>query len=243
MIENLESYLIGIAIGIRFRANFVIEDQLGKIADIILYSKDAFFNPHVFPKATTSAGAKELFNEQTQDYLHIDNSNVILEVNFSNDGVFNKGDLNDILENFDNQITKGVLREYSITQIRRIGFVRRHIFEIESLTKSFITKTIGNTPGGVNDINLRFSKRLPIAIALVKKDVLDYDNAIFNIIKKANLNEIFMSIDYQSFFDPFLPSSTMIDFPSFLQRANGFNSNQLLTWLNSYYMELEDAKS
>jgi len=243
MIGNIEDYLIGIAIGIRFRTNFVVEDQLGKIADTILYSKDAFFNPRVFPKATTSAATKELYNEQTQDYLHIDTSNVILEVNFGNGETFGRGDVDGILENFDKQITKGVLKEYAITQIARIGYVRRYIFEIASLAESFIAKTIGNSLGGVNDMNLRFSKRLPLAIAVVKKDVLDHDNAIFNIIKKAELNEIFMSLDYQSLFDPFLPHSTMIDFPSFIQRANTFNSHQFATWLRTYDLELEDAKA
>ncbi len=243
MIENLENYLIGIAIGIRFRTNFVIEDQLGKIADTILYSKDAFFNPKVFPTATTSAAAKDLINDNTQDYLHIDTSNVILEVNFGKNSTFNINDLDNILDNFDKQITKGVLKEYSITQIRRVGFVRRYLFGNEILANSFVSKTIGDVLGGVNDINLGFSKKIPLVSSLVKKDVLDYDNAIFNIIKRADRNEIFMSLDYQGFFDPLLPSSTLIEFPTFLKRANNFNLNQYANWINSYYPELENAKA
>ena len=39
MIEKTNDYLIGIALGIRFRANFSIEDQLGKIVDTILKRK------------------------------------------------------------------------------------------------------------------------------------------------------------------------------------------------------------
>jgi hypothetical protein len=35
MIEKIDQYLIGLAIGIRFRANFSIEDQFGKIVDTI----------------------------------------------------------------------------------------------------------------------------------------------------------------------------------------------------------------
>ena len=78
MIENLDEFIIGIAIGIRFRAKFTIEDQLGKIVDTVLYSKNSFFTPQIFPQVQNLIGKKILFNEKTQDKLHIDNSNIIL---------------------------------------------------------------------------------------------------------------------------------------------------------------------
>ncbi len=49
MIDSLDDFIVGFAIGIRYRANFSIEDQLGKIADKILYSRKSFFNPIIFP--------------------------------------------------------------------------------------------------------------------------------------------------------------------------------------------------
>ena len=39
MIDNLDINLTGIAIGVRFRANFAIEDELGSIVDKIVYKK------------------------------------------------------------------------------------------------------------------------------------------------------------------------------------------------------------
>lgn len=240
MIENLDEHIVGIAIGLRFRANFVIEDQLGKIADSILYSKDAYFNPKVFPKAQPAPSSKELFNEITQDYLHIDHSNVILEINFHERG-FSKNELNNIIINFDKQIIKGVLKEYSITQIARIGFVKRYIFADKNLADSFIRATISNRLDGVNDINLRFTKKIPLVVSLAKKEVDDYDNAIFNIIKRADLPEIFMSLDYQRLFDPYLPSSSMIEFQSFIEKANDYNSEHFLKWVNNYTEEPDYA--
>jgi hypothetical protein len=237
MIEKLEDYLIGIALGVRFRANFSIEDQFGKIADTILYSDGAFFEPNVFPRATSSASSRILFNEVTNDRLHIDNSNIILEINFGDDLKFKKGDLETILEHFDKQIIKGVMREFSIKEIKRIGYIRRYLFEIEKLANSFVNKTVGSTLGGVNDINLKFSKRFPVQEALVKKDVNDFDNAIFTVIKKADLKEIFMAVDYQSFFDPYLPASNQIKFEPFIKKANGFNSKNYQIWLNDNYVE------
>jgi len=242
MIENLDDYLIGVSFGVRFRANFSIEDQLGTIADNILYSPDSYFDSHIFPKALTQPGAKILLNDKTQDYINIDNSNFILEINFGDTFSFKKDNLPEIIINFEKQIIKGLLKEFSIKQIRRVGFVKRYIFGIETLANSFIDKTVGETLGGVNDINLNFSKKIPLQEALVKKDLLDYDNAIFNVIKRADRNEIFMSIDYQTYYDPFLPSTGMIDFKSFIIRANLFNSNKYLTWLNNNYMELTDGK-
>lgn len=49
MLETLEDYLVGLVVGMRYRPNFSVEDQLGKIMDDILYGREAFFNPQVFP--------------------------------------------------------------------------------------------------------------------------------------------------------------------------------------------------
>ena len=108
---------------------------------------------------------------------------------------------------------------------------------MEELAKKFVDKTIGQTLGGINDINLSFSKRLPVNEALVKQYVNDYDNAIFNVIKKADLNEIFMSIDYQRYYEPFLESSSQIQFDEFISQADGFTQKKYLAWLNSNYIE------
>ena len=196
MIQNLDKYLSGIALGVRFRANFSIEDQLGQIIDKILYSKDSFFNPSVFPYASSDIGRRILSNEETNDRLRIDNSNIILEIQLGE--AFKIDDLPDILKHFENDIIKGIMKLFAIKEIVRVGYVRRYTFPMKDLAISFVNKTIGRTLEGVNDINLRFSKKMPVIEALTKKDINDYNNAIFNIIKKADLDEIFMSIDFQT---------------------------------------------
>jgi hypothetical protein len=242
MISDIDQYLFSIALGIRFRANFSIEDQFGKIIDSILYSKESYFNKNIFPLARSSVGSRDLLCEKSQDNIHIDNSNIIIEIFFNEDSPFNKTELSNILVNFESQIIKGLLKEYSITEIRRIGYIRRYIYDINALANSFVSKTIGHTLGGINDINLSFSKKIPLTDALVKKDVLDYDNSIFNIIKRADRDEIYMSIDYQMFYDPFLPSYSMINFQSFLDRSNRFIEGMYLPWLNKNYAEITDGK-
>lgn len=235
MIERIDDSLIGIVIGIRFRANFSIEDQIGQMVDHLLYSKNAFFNPNIFPKVRSGVGTKILCNETTGDSLRIDNSNVILEVTYG--GTFNPGDTTTLQQQFNAEVINGIMRIFKIKEIVRVGHVKRYVFRIEHLAKRFVDKTIGQTLGGINDINLSFSKRLPVVGALVKEGVNDYDNAIFNVIKKADVNEIFMSIDYQRYFEPFLESSSHVPFDDFIAHAAGFTQKQYLPWLNSNYIE------
>lgn len=238
MINKLDDYLIGLAIGIRFRANFSIEDQLGRILDVILYSRDSFFNPKVFPKVGSAAvGQKVMFNEKTDDQLRIDNSNFILEVQFIHDDGFKKSDYDSIIKNFNEQVIHGVMEKFKIQQIVRIGIINRYLFPLKDLAQNFVDKTIGKTLEGVNDINLRFSKKMPVPEALVKRDVNDWSNAIFNIIKKADAEEIFMSIDYQLYYSPPLEIAKQVNFLPFTNAAKSFNENRYLPWLNTNYVE------
>jgi len=236
-ISGLSEYLMGVAIGVRFRANFSIEDQLGRIIDTILYTKNSFFNPNIFPTVRSNVGQRVLINEKTNDRLHIDNSNFILETQFGDTLNFKSSDFQSILNNFNNQIIKGVMKSFAIKEIVRIGVIKRYLFKIDELAETFVDKTIGKTLEGINDINLRFSKKLPITAALVKKNVNDYNNVIFNIIKRADKDEIFMSVDFQTYYDPFLPSSLDIDFEPFVKQVEQFNSDRYLKWLNSNYLE------
>jgi hypothetical protein len=233
MIENLNDYLQGIAIGIRFRANFTIEDKLGSIADKILYTKDSFFNPEMFPAILSDSGQKRLINETTRDYLSINNSNIILDVNLGEQTKLD--DIPEINKRFSQDIINGIMKELKITQINRVGYIKRYLFKIEKLTKIFIGKTIGSTLDGVNDINLRFSKKYPSEEALTRKSVNDYYNAIYNIIKKADRDEIFISVDYQKYYDPFLETSSELNFLEFVDKVERYNSKNYLEWLNKYY--------
>jgi len=238
-IKNLDEFLFGISIGVRFRANFAIEDRLGEIVDTILYSENSFFSPSVFPEVVSGIDNRKILkNEKTGDLLHIDNSNLVLEVFFqSAEGVFEQKSFSRIIEAFNKQIIAGVMREFKIKEIARIGYIRKYLFKIEDLARAFVGKTIGNSLGGINDIDLRFSKKIPSAEGTVKQNVNDYFNAIFNVIKKANRDEIYMSVDFQKFFDPFLPSYSEIDLLKFVEEATSFNQKSYLPWLNSNFVE------
>ena len=234
MIKDIDKHLIGIAIGIRYRANFSIEDQLGKIVDQILYNKNSTFDSSVFPLVQNNVSDKTLFNDKTGDSLIINNSNLILEINFG--GTFEKTDYGKIINSFNKEMIEGVLKNYKVTEINRAGIIKRYLFQVEDLAKSFINKTIGNTIDGINDINLRFSKKIPVPDSLIQKEVYDYHNAIFNIIKRADRNEIFMAVDYQKCFEPFLSNATQIEFIDFSKIVDKFNSGNYVEWINKNYL-------
>jgi hypothetical protein len=234
MIDKLDQHIIGVAIGIRYRANFSIEDQIGSITDKILYSKNAFFNEHIFPLTQNQVNAKILINDKTGDKLTVNNSNIVLELNFGNS--FKKEDLPAIYENFNEQIVDGILKTYKITQITRIGIVTRYLFNEPDLSKSFIKKTIGGSFDGINDIDLRFSKKFPVSDSLVKKDIFDYENVIYNVIKRADKDELFVSLDFQKFFDPYLETSSGIKFLEFEKRVKRYNEKNFIEWINSNYV-------
>jgi len=234
MIKNLNDYLIGFVIGIRYRANFSLEDSLGEIVDKILYSKNAYFNPTIFPFVQNHVNSKVLNNQETNNKLTLNNSNIILDINFSEK--IKKEDYNLIVSKYYEEIIEGVMKKYRITEINRIGIVKRYLFDLEDLAESFIDKTIGKTLDGVNDINLQFSKKFPTPEGLIKEDVYDYTNAIFNIIKHSDAKELFMSIDFQKYFDPFLTNCEQMKFLDFAKSVDGFNTNNYLPWLNKNYL-------
>jgi len=235
--EDINEYFIGMALGVRFRANFSIEDQMGSIVDTILYSKNSFFGPSIFPKVKGFLGSKILFNELTQNKIHIDNSNVILELNFTDEQGFRKDEADKITKMFEGQIIRNVMQQFKIREIVRIGYIKRYVYNIDNLANTFVNKTIGDTLGGINDINLSFSKKFTTVDGQIKQNVNDYDNAIFNIIKKADLDEIFMAIDFQRYFHPFLDNAGEIKLRQFIEKAEAFNSGNYLAWLNKNYLE------
>jgi len=231
MISNLNDYLDSIVIGIRYRANFSIADNFGRILDEILYSNGAFFNQDFFPLVIHSkVDEKVLFNEDNKNRLTINSSNTIIELHNIDKVNFKK-----IIESFNSQIVFGIMKKYKITQINRIGFISRYIFKEPTLAKNFIDKTIGETLEGIKDINLQFSRKYTISEALVKKDTYDYYNAIYNVIKRADKDELFISVDFQRFYEPVLESTSLIKYDQFIDKMNIYNLEDFLPWLNKNY--------
>lgn len=231
MISNIDDCLESIVIGIRYRANFSITDYFGSILDEILYSKGAFFDQDFFPLVIHSkVDEKVLFNKDNKNSLTINSSNMIIELHDTD-----KVNLKKIVESFKSQIVLGIMQKYKITQINRIGFINRYIFKEPTLANNFIEKTIGETLEGIKDINLQFSRKYSISEALAKKDINDHYNAIYNVIKRADKDELIISVDFQRFYEPVLESTSLIKYDQFIDKVYIYNSEDFLSWLNNNY--------
>ena len=240
--KDLDKYLIGLVIGIQFRPNFSIEDKIGKITDEILYDDKSFFNPNVFPHVQNDVGKKTLLNYETGDNLLIKNTDFVLTVNLDHNKLkgFNVDDCETIINNFQKQVLKKTMCKFGISQISRVGIIKKYAFPLEKLAKTFADKTVGSTLGGVNNINLNFSKKEPMPKSVAQKKVSDYCNVIFNIIKPPK-HELNISIDYQWYYDPFLEKSNDIQFTTFVKEAKKFIKNKFLPWLNDNYIQEEKS--
>jgi len=69
----------------------------------------------------------------------------------------------------------------------------------------------------------------------VKKDIYDYYNTIYNVIKRANKDELSISIDFQRFYEPVLESTSLIKYDQFIDKVYIYNSEDFLPWLNNNY--------
>ncbi len=246
MIDDIYKYLVGIIIGIRFGPSFAIRDNFGEITDRILYRKKSFFNEKMFPIVLNTSAETRLESATTGDSLFISSTDLVLACNLVNPIVNLESKFNPIIEldtldelnkNFEKEIIQSLMKEFKFTRIRRIGYISKYIFNVGELADKFIKKTIGDTIGGIDDINLRFSKKYPTPQAIIKKNINDYHNVIFSAIKKANKKEIFISIDYQAYYDPALESITGMKFPDFVTSMKKYNSDSFLQWLNRHYGE------
>lgn len=234
-LEKVDDYLVSIAIGIRFRPNFSLEDRLGSLVDGIIYTKNSFFGPEFFP--TTQAGLNErvLINKESGNALTLNTTDIILEIKLPNPGDISS--LKNVIQAYKRQIVDGVMKEFNINNISRIGFLRRYDFPLLELSKSFLSQTLGGSPEDVvSDINLQFSKRYSKTESLTTKEILDYTNIICNIVKRAETDNLFIFVDYQWYFKPFLEGITQLDFDEFIEKANAYNRDKFPEWVNTKYL-------
>ena len=252
MITDVTQYLTEITIGIRYNPNFSIRDNFGNITDRILYSKKSFFNEEMFPLALVNPRETQLSNDETGDSLQINSTNIILTCNLSNPNIVPPANiqpkltidkLNELHKRFEQDILRGIVREFKIGRINRIGYINKYRFNIRRLSVNFIKKTIGHTFSDITNIDLRFSKKYPLPASMVKKDINDYHNVILTISKKADNEDFLIAIDYQHYFDPVLDVPNQLEFSEFLNSSQSYNSSSFTNWLNQHYGERNGKKT
>ena len=69
----------------------------------------------------------------------------------------------------------------------------------------------------------------------MKKDINDHYNAIYNVIKRADKDELIISVDFQRFYEPVLESTSLVKYDQFIDKVYIYNSEDFLPWLNNNY--------
>ena len=228
--ETFGQNVCGIAIGIRFNQTFAIGDNLGKIADKILYSKQSYFNPQFFPLVDSGIHSIVLKDEPLNRYLVISHTDIILEVK----KMLNAEDRTKLEQEYEKQVLKLVFSTYQVRDIQRIGYLTKYQIHDKKIADTFCAKS------GVdaNNLTVRFQKNYPMPEAMLKKDVNDYCSNICTIEKKADLDELTIYNDYQIHFTPFLDNYEDVQFNAFLKSKKIFNEEKLPEILSRFLIKV-----
>lgn len=212
---NLFDQPSGAAVGIRYEPQHRVADHLGIIIDKILFTKDSPFVPKFFPLVATDFNSRTLHNSDTEDFLSVSQTDLILAVNsltsFESIEKFGK--------DFYDFAFQSLLKEARIENIIRYGCVLRYAATADDL-KTQLPSVFLSQFEPVKEFNLGISKQFPIEESIIKKDVNDYHKLIFQITQNT-VGKIMITLDFQRIFDPSLKSDDFKDHPftTFIQEA------------------------
>ncbi|MEK7551948.1 MAG: hypothetical protein AAB534_00880 [Patescibacteria group bacterium] len=227
--------IVGITFGIRFNRSFRVPEISGEMIDDILYGNKTPFGTEFFPKVQETAREKTLFNNKTNEYLRINTDDIIL-------GIEIKDDFEKKFEWLKNEVLtyfKDILfKEYGLKNIRRVGIVFSHKVEKDPNLDSAIKVLTKNKIDGVDNVNISFSKKLPATDALVRKNVNDYKNTIYNITEMDN--SILAELDYQYYYNPPIEDLRECFIDKVLADAKTFLEGSYYNWLKLENKNAED---
>jgi len=215
--ENYESKIKKITLGIRFERAYRLLDNWGVIVDNLLNVEESFFDESFFPQITSKNDfEKMLINSNTDDYLKITPHDLIFSYNFRNsDGFqekfkwFQKVVKKEIIEN--------IIEKFSLENFKRVGLVFEHYFDTNSEIEK-IVNTLFNTDI-IEPKDIRFSARTPANIQIMlDKSKTDYINRIFTIANDDKDNNI-ISFDYQYYFEPKIKDFSLFNMDKFFKAS------------------------
>lgn len=228
---KLSENLVGIAIGIKYRPNFAIEDKIGEISDELLYRKDSLFNYLIFPNSRNGLGEKILNNPDTGDRIVINRSNLILDISFSDDLPRTKAD--DLINEFLKTATEKIYKVVNIHDVFLVGIVKKYIIKDKDKIAEFNDLINKTKISNINSYNLTFTKKVILAESKVRADLNDYENIIHSIVKNPDKEEVLFQIDYQHLYDPKLESIVDIKYKEILGRVNEYNNTTISEWMSN----------
>jgi hypothetical protein len=220
-----------LVLGVRYEPQYRVGDSVGAVVDSILHAAGSPYDPNFFPLSNTSPVQQELFNPDSRDKLRINQSDTILELDFSTK------DLKDIVQlakDF-NHFVLGPLHKISgLSRILRYGIVARFqesgTEALQRPTQRYADRELPKP----RDMAVRFSYRLPTEEGFSRKSVSDYRNLIFNIFENDS-GKVALSFDYQKYFSPMLEASEIAShpFPAFVEDAIHYHRTDFAKWIDA----------
>lgn len=223
-----------IFVGFKYK-NFKITAIAGQMIDEILYGKDTPFGAKFFPSVGSSLDEKTLKNEDTEDYLTISSSDLLLRV-----GVTGSAELNPTLDKVTNYYYPFLIKligKYKISNISRIGVVFKHDFKLNNNLEEYIKKFTGNQIVDPNAIRLSFSKKYKTNDGLAKLGLDDYINTIYTITDLGGYAQV--DFDYQKGFDPIAEDIDSCNANEIVTAGKNALHSQFYPWIKSHLNENE----
>jgi hypothetical protein len=228
---EIKEYLKGIAIGIKYRPNYTIEDNLGEIIDELLYRKGSLFNYITFPHTNVRLGEKKLVNNQTGDSLIINRNNIVLDISFSEK--IPKEESANLVDEFFKTATEKIHKIVDIQEVGLIGIVNKYMVSDEERLKKLFKNFEAITFNDISSISVNFTKKVVLTESKTSREINDFENIIHTLMApKDSKTGYFLQIDYQKIFNPQLASIVDIKYKDFISKVEYYNSHTINEWIN-----------
>lgn len=228
-----------VAFGVRFQPHYEILDHVGSVIDRILRSSGSPFGPSTFPLSQREPGEHRLLNPETKDELKLNESDAILEMRVD---TRKTSDIETLGRHFSTFVLEILRQLVHLSDIARYGVVFRleecHSVLQETPIEHFVQQDFRDA----RSLSLRFTKRLPVLEALVRKGVNDYRNVIYTV-KQTEEVEVRIWVDYQEYFNPELNAKEWAQKPyeDFVSRGIDYLLGDFQNWLSKLFKKQQAA--
>lgn len=228
---DLLSNVKSLCIGINYDPNFSIIQNSGSIIDELLYSNKSNQALKYFDGVYKDVNEVIFNKKDSKSYMRMNPNDTVIEIYD-----INQKQLESIFNFIKTDIVYGQLQDNRLKRIKRIGCILRYEIPNRKLSENYIDKTVSDGIENIADANVRFSIKLLTDQAKTSKKVNHYDNVIYNVIKKINDDKLYVTIDYQMYFQPLLAEPKQIKYDDFIERALKYNKNKVNKWLLNNYL-------
>jgi len=224
-----------VALGVRFQPQFRVVDIFGELVDRILRSSGSPFGPSVFPLVRSNAMERVLVNEGTNESLHLNSRDAILEMNVDSTDF---SDIERLAEDYSTYVLQNLRDLADLAGIERYGVLLKLDECRSELSQLPVEHYLSSEFAEARSLHFRFTRRLPCLEARVKRNVDDFRNVIY-IVEQDEDNNVNIRVDYQEYFRPALDAADWRNkpYPKFVERGIDYFRGEFADWLRNLQSE------